>query len=184
MANEIQERNSTDRLHDLGLINWVICKIAARSVHAPRMHLFTTLARNKRLFWAWLPYSGVLLGRGRLPKEYTEVVILRVAYNSKCKYELQHHRRIAQKAGIDERMQVAISGSWKSDQLSYHHQALMKAVDNFMFFGEIQGTTMNWLANFLDQRQLVELCMLIGQYSTLASTIHSLGIPLDYQEQK
>ena len=45
----------------LGLINWVINKIAARVIQAPRMHLFATLGQHKRLFWAWFYFGAVLL---------------------------------------------------------------------------------------------------------------------------
>ena len=51
----------------LGLINWVINKIAARVIRAPRMHLFTTLGQHKRLFWAWF-FFGAVLYAGRLPQ--------------------------------------------------------------------------------------------------------------------
>ena len=65
----------------LGLINWVINKIAARVIRAPRMHLFTTLGQHKRLFWAWF-FFGAVLYAGRLPRPDTELVILRVALSA------------------------------------------------------------------------------------------------------
>lgn len=46
---------------ELGLVNWMISRLAARSIRAPQMHLFTTLGRHRLLFLAFLPYSGVLL---------------------------------------------------------------------------------------------------------------------------
>ena len=83
------------RFRQLGPINWVIHRFAARVIRVPRVHLFTTLGQHKRLFRAWLFLRGVLYA-GRLPKLDSELVILRVAHLRGCKYELQHHRRFAE----------------------------------------------------------------------------------------
>src|SRR5271156_4956464 len=70
---------------ELGPINWVLAKSAARTVRAPKMHLFATLGQHKRLFLSMMPYSAVLL-RGRLPLVDTELVILRVAHLRDSEY--------------------------------------------------------------------------------------------------
>src|SRR5277367_4353447 len=108
-AHEIGEvgRIPPGRFRQLGLINWVLAKIAARSIRAPEMHLFTTLGQRRSLFWAWSIYGGRLL-RGRLPRIDTELVILRVAHLRSCEYELQHHRQMARKAGLHADIQAAI----------------------------------------------------------------------------
>ena len=46
---------------ELGLLNWIIAKIGARSIRAPQFHLFQTLGQHKVLFLAFLIYSGQLL---------------------------------------------------------------------------------------------------------------------------
>ncbi|MGH3637093.1 MAG: carboxymuconolactone decarboxylase family protein, partial [Mycobacterium sp.] len=116
---------SSGKLRELGLINWVLAKFSARTVGAPQMHLFTTLGQHKRLFWMWLPYSGALL-RGRLPSTDTELVILRVAHLRGCEYELQHHRRMARRRGLDTKTQETIFG-WPeaSDGLTDRQRALL-----------------------------------------------------------
>ena len=40
-------RIPSGRLRQLGPINWVIAKLAARTVRAPEMHLFTTLGQRQ-----------------------------------------------------------------------------------------------------------------------------------------
>ena len=44
------------RFRELGPINWILAKSAARTVGAPQMHLFATLGQHKRLFLAMMPY--------------------------------------------------------------------------------------------------------------------------------
>lgn len=69
---------------ELGLPGWLFCKLTARVWGVPEFHLFTALAQHRRLFWSWIPFSGVLLYRGRLPKYDTEAVILRVGHLRGC----------------------------------------------------------------------------------------------------
>jgi AhpD family alkylhydroperoxidase len=167
----------------LGLINWVITKLAARQVRAPEMHLFTTLGQRRLLFWAWAVYGTRLLS-GRLPRVDSELVILRVAHLRTCEYELQHHRRMARKAGLDADIQAAIF-AWPhlpegaGETLSARQQTLLQATDEFIKDRTIASGTWQQLEGYLDRRRLIEFCLLASQYDGLAATISALGIPLD-----
>jgi 4-carboxymuconolactone decarboxylase len=90
------------------VFGWLFCKPAAPLSGVPEFHLFTMLARHKRLFWSWASFSGILLSRGRLPRSDTELVILRMAHLGGCEYEGQHHRRIALRQGVDADWQAKV----------------------------------------------------------------------------
>jgi alkylhydroperoxidase family enzyme len=173
---------SSGRLRDLGLINWVLAKSAARTVRAPQMHLFATLGQHKRLFLAMMPYSALLL-RGRLPRVDTELVILRVAHVRNSEYELQHHRLMGRRRGLNDQTQQAIF-AWPDspDGLSERQQALLRATDEFVNDRSISGEVWKRLAGHLDRRQIIEFCMLTGQYDALAATMSALKIPLDHPQ--
>lgn len=171
------------RFRQLGPINWLLAKLAARSVRAREMHLFTTLGQRQWLFWAWSIYGGRLL-RGRLPRIDTELVILRVAHLRSSEYELQHHRRMARKAGLDADMQATIF-AWPivpegaGERLSTRQRALLRATDEFVKDRTVSAGTWQELASHLDRRRLIEFCLLASQYDGLAATISALDIPLD-----
>jgi AhpD family alkylhydroperoxidase len=168
---------------ELGPINWVMAKLAARKVRAPEMHLFTTLGQRRLLFWTWSIYSGQLL-RGRLPAIDTELVILRVAHLRSCEYELQHHRTMARAKGLHADLQATIF-AWPDvsadarNSLTARQQALLQATDEFVKDRTITDSTWQQLAAHLDRRQLIEFCLLASQYDGLAATMHALEIPLD-----
>ncbi|MGB8387709.1 carboxymuconolactone decarboxylase family protein [Mycobacterium sp.] len=170
-------------LRELGPINWVVAKLAARTVRAREMHLFTTLGQRRLLFWAWMFYSGRLL-QGRLPRADTELVILRVGHLRACEYELQHHRRMAREAGLDADMQAAIF-AWPDppdgtgERLSARQRVLLAATDEFVKDRTMTSGTWQQLASHLDRRRLIEFCLLASQYDGLAATITALDIPLD-----
>ncbi|UQX11972.1 carboxymuconolactone decarboxylase family protein [Candidatus Mycobacterium methanotrophicum] len=179
-AGEVGRIPSSGRIRDLGLINWILGKFAARTVGAPQMHLFGTLGQHKRLFLAMMPYSGALL-RGRLPAIDTELVILRVAHLRSSEYELQQHRRLGRRRGLNDQTQKSIF-AWPaaSDRLSERQQALLSATDEYIHNRSIGDETWQRLSAHLDRRQLIEFCMLAGQYDGLAATMSALKIPLDH----
>jgi 4-carboxymuconolactone decarboxylase len=179
MNREVGRIPSSGRVRDLGLINWVVAKFAARTVGAPQMHLFGTLGQHKRLFLAMLPFSGALL-RGRLPRADTELVILRVAHLRNSQYELQHHRVMGRRRGLDDQVQEKIF-AWPDapDGLTDRQRALLTATDEFINNRSISAEVWQQLSSHLDRRQLIEFCMLAGQYDGLAATMSALDIPLD-----
>ncbi|BDB40346.1 MULTISPECIES: carboxymuconolactone decarboxylase family protein [Mycobacterium] len=183
-GNEVA-RIPPGRLRELGPLNWVVAKLAARKVRAPEMHLFTTLGSRQALFWTWAVYSGRLM-RGRLPTIDTELVILRVGHLRSCEYELQHHRGMARKAGLDAQAQAAIfawpdapDGEGPRKVLSARQQALLNATDELIKDRTISAGTWQQLAAHLNRPRLIEFCLLATQYDGLAATISALGIPLD-----
>ena len=146
------------------------------------MHLTATLGQHKRLFWAWLVFGAVLYA-GRLPRPDTELVILRVAHLRGCEYELQQHRRFAERRGVPADVQEKIFDWPDAEGLSSRRQALLKATDEFVEKRTIGGDAWDALSRHLNPRQLIEFCMLAGQYDALAATINALAIPLDFPEQ-
>jgi 4-carboxymuconolactone decarboxylase len=167
---------------ELGLFGWLFCKLAARIWGVPEIHLFTVLAQHPRLFWTWAPFGGVLLRRGRLPTRDTEVVILRVGHVRKSEYELQQHRRLAAKRGVDADTQAAIFAWPEGDELSPRLQALLTGVDELLSSRSLSDPTWQRLASYLSPRQLIEFVTLVGQYDALAMTLNTLGVPMDYPD--
>ncbi len=164
----------------LGVIGWLFCKLSARVWDVPELHLFTVLAQHKRLFWSWAPFSGMLLYRGRLPTRDTELVILRVGHLRACAYELQQHRRLALRRGLDPSLQAEIFAWPNSVELSPRQRALLAGVDELIASRTMSDEVWRLLAGHLERRQLIELVTLVGQYDALAMTLNTLRVPMDY----
>jgi AhpD family alkylhydroperoxidase len=168
---------------ELGPINWVIAKIGARSIRAPRFSLFNVLGQHKLLFLAWLPYSGVLLGRlGKLSRKDAELVILRVGHLRNCEYELQQHRRLAPTRGVDPGLQAKIFEGPDAEGLTERQRVLITATDEFVVTRGVSPETWTAMSSHLDKQQLIEFCLLTAQYDGLAATISTLKVPLDFPD--
>ncbi len=171
---------STGSLRELGPIGWIIAKVGARVIRAPRFHLMDVIGQHKLLLIAWLPYSGVLLNWGKLSRRDAELVILRVGHLRDCEYELQQHRRLARTRGLDDDTQARIFEGPDAEGLTDKQRILMTATDEFVITRSMSPETWSSLASHLDRKQLIEFCMLASQYDGLAATMATLKIPLDF----
>jgi AhpD family alkylhydroperoxidase len=173
---------ATGGVRDVGPINWVICRLGARGIGAPEFHLFNAMARHSALFWTWLPFSGVLLYWGRLPRRDAEVVILRVGHLRDCEYELQQHRRLARSRGVNDVLQQKVFEGPAAAGLTDRQRTLLTATDEFVLDRTVSAEAWAALATHLNQKQLIEFCFLAGQYDTLAATMNTLKLPLDFPD--
>ena len=167
---------------ELGPLNWIIAKLGARAIRAPRFALFNVIGQHRLLFLAWLPYSGLLLGRGKLSKQETELVILRVGHLRNSEYELQQHRRMARSRGVDAATQALIFEGPDAEGLTDRQRVLITATDEFVITRSMSTETWTALSTYLDKKQLIEFCMLAANYDGLAATIATLSIPLDFAD--
>jgi len=148
----------------------------------PQVHLFTTLGQHRRLLWSWLPFGAVLLSFGRLPRRDAELVILRVGHLRGCEYELQQHRRIAKRRGVDAETQAKVFEGPAADGLADRDRTLLGAVDELIDTRTLSQQTWQSLSAYLDRPQLIEFVTLVGQYDALAATLNTLKVPLDYPD--
>ena len=176
------ERVPVGGRRELGLVNWIISRLAARSIRAPQMHLFTILGQHRRLFLSFLPYSAVLLNWGKLPKADKELVILRVGHLRGSRYELQQHRRLARSRGVDPATQERIFAGPDSEGLSERQRALLRATDEFVGDRDLSDATFAALARHLSRLQIIEFCALAGHYDAIAGILASLRVPMDFPD--
>ncbi len=167
---------------ELGLLNWAISRVAARSIRARQMHLFTTLGQHKLLFLSFLPYSGVLLHWGKLPKRDTELVILRVGHLRGSEYELQQHRRLARSRGLGPDLQEKIFTGPDAAGLTDRERTLLTAVDEFVTDRDLSDDTFAALSAHLSRQQIIEFCALTGHYDAVAGILAALRVPMDFPD--
>jgi alkylhydroperoxidase family enzyme len=169
-------------LRELGPINWLIAKLGARVIRAPRFALFNVLGQHHLLFLAWGLYGLMLLAVGKLSRKDAEVVILRVGHLRNSEYELQQHRRLARSRGIDADLQAKVFDGPDADGLIDRHRVLITATDEFVMTRSMSKETWAAMTVHYNRKQLIEFCMLAAQYDGLAATIATLEVPLDFTD--
>lgn len=164
---------------DVGLLAWIVSRVAGRAIGTEPPNLFLTLGRHRKLFRVWLRFAGRLMPRGMLPRRDTELVILRVAHLTSCRYEFDHHARLGRRAGLGEADLERIVHGPDDSGWSARERALLSAVDRMHADRDLDDPSWESLRAHLDEREAIELCMLVGHYEMLATTIAALRIQPD-----
>jgi 4-carboxymuconolactone decarboxylase len=144
-----------------------------------RLNIFATLARNAELFKAWMPFGGYLLTAGTLSGRDRELVILRTALNCRSPYEWGQHVRISEAGGIDRETIDRVVEGPDAPGWSDAESALLRATDELHGAAKISDGTWAKLAEVYDERQLIEIPMLVGQYHMVAFMLNSLEVEQD-----
>ncbi len=139
------------------------------------MNLFTTLAHHPRLLKRWSAFGGMLLAGGALPARDREVLILRTAANTGADYEWGHHLPIGRHAGLTDEEMAGLA-RFTATGRAPHDDLLVRAADELHADSVIGNDTWDALAAVYDEQQLIEVCMVVGQYHLVGFTLNSLRI--------
>jgi AhpD family alkylhydroperoxidase len=165
---------------DVGALNWGIARllgVASGTSTPPR--IFTTLARKRRLFRAWLRFAGMLMPGGELRRSDSELVILRVAHRCGCEYEWRHHERLARRAGLDADAVARVRDGTRAPGWTPRQVALLRAVDELHERRALSDDCWDALRPHVTDNQAIELFMLIGHYEMLAMTLNAVRVEPD-----
>jgi alkylhydroperoxidase family enzyme len=166
------------RPRELGPLARIVAEIAGRVTGTGPPSIFTTLGQHPRLFRAWLRYSAQLMPFGHLPRRDTELVILRVAWQCRSTYEWHQHVPIALRVGLTPDEVAGVAGR-TPDVFTGRQLALLAASDELLAQRTLSDSTWSAVQATLGNREAIELCLLIGNYQGLASTIGGLGIQIE-----
>ena len=164
---------------DVGRVNALFARAAGAVTGGAPPNIFTTLARHRRLFRRWLRFAGALMPGGMLPRGETELLILRVAHNCRCDYEWHHHERLGVAAGLEREEVARVRDGPGAPGWSDRQELLLRAADELHAERAISDATWSGLRPSYSDRELIELCMLVGHYEMLAMTLNSLGVQPD-----
>jgi alkylhydroperoxidase family enzyme len=169
-------RISPGGLRELGLPIWAFTRLAGRVTRTGPPRIFTTLGRNRGLFWGWLHFAGRLMPGGKLPRIDTELVILRVAAVRGSDYEFEHHTPLGRRAGLADadiqRVRLGADAAGWNDRQSL----LLRVTESLLEQRDLDEPLWAELRAAEDERTCIELLMLVGHYDMLATTLHTLRV--------
>ncbi len=142
---------------------------------SPASNIFATLVRHPGLFRRWLPFGGKLLA-GKLPARDREMLILRTGWLCRSEYEWGQHVLLGRSAGLDDGDIDRIMTGPDTPGWSPFDATLLRAADELHDDGHITDATWAALAERYDERQLIEVPMVVGHYHLVSFTLNSLGV--------
>jgi alkylhydroperoxidase family enzyme len=137
-----------------------------------------TMLRHPDLFSRHTDVGIQLLCNGALSKRDRELAILRIGWLCQAPYEWGEHVIVAKSVGIDKQEIERITRGSEAPGWNEHEQAILRAVEELHRDALISDATWATLSKRLDDRQLIELPILIGQYQAVAYYQNSLRLRL------
>jgi alkylhydroperoxidase family enzyme len=152
---------------------------ALRWSDGSELNIFSTLARHPKLLKKWSEFGGVLLYGGVLPARERELLILRTGLLCRAHYEWGQHIPIALACGVTQEEVDRVPAGPDAAGWSEDDAMLLRAADELHADATIGDATWAALSARFDEQQLIELCMVVGQYHLVAYTLNSLGVQFE-----
>ena len=145
----------------------------------PPLVLFTTLARDPRLFFKF--FNSGLLDRGHLTIRQREIVIDRVTATCGAEYEWGVHvSTFAAKASLSEdQIDSLTTGGPGDDCWEDADRVLIRLCDCLHTSCTVDDELWVELSSYHSDEAILELLMLAGTYRTVSYLVNSLRLPVE-----
>lgn len=145
----------------------------------PPLALFTTLARDPRLFERFR--NGGLLDKGNLSLRQREIVIDRVTALCRSEYEWGVHVALfGARAGLDDaQLRSLVHGGDDDPSWSPEESALIRACDRLHATCDLDDASWQALRKAFDDEAVMEILLLAGFYRTVSYLTNALRLPLE-----
>lgn len=137
-----------------------------------------TMLRHPDLFARQTEIGIQLLARGALPPRERELAIMRVGWLCGAPYEWGEHAIIAKTVGVTSADIERVIQGPDAPGWSERERAVLRAVEELFDDSMISDETWAVLAAHFNDKQLIELPILIGQYQTVAYYQNALRLRL------
>jgi alkylhydroperoxidase family enzyme len=137
-----------------------------------------TMLRHPELLVRHTEVGVQLLGKGALSFRDREFAVLRIAWLCQAPYEWGEHVRVGKRFGLTSDDIARVVEGPSAHGLNEHESAILRAVDELYDDAMISDDTWHTLAKRLNDQQLIELPIIVGQYQSVAYYQNSLRLRL------
>ena len=107
------------------------------------------------------------------------MLILRTGWNCQAPYEWGQHVLIGRAAGLSDDTFALLCSDVPSPDTDPWDALLITAADELHRDAGLSDATWSQLASRYDDRQLIEVPMVVGAYHQVSFVLNALGVPLD-----
>jgi alkylhydroperoxidase family enzyme len=141
-------------------------------------NVLATMLHHPALAGSFNRFGNVLLREPVIGHRERELMLLRVAWRTRARYEWVHHVRLAKRYGLDARDLAAVAQG-DSESWSPLERDLVAATDQLLDHYRIDDDTWGRLRGQLNDAQLVELPFIVGAYTCLAMAFNSWDLQVE-----
>jgi 4-carboxymuconolactone decarboxylase len=141
-------------------------------------NFFKTFVRHKELFRVWNEFGRTVFN-GHLPDRDRELLVLRVAWLTRCRFEWASHEPLVRQMGMTDHEIAGIVEGPTASCWNELDAALLDAVDELMLDNTVADATWSVLRDSYDDLQLLEIPVVVGQYQLVAYFNNTIGVEPD-----
>ena len=143
------------------------------------MNVFATFVRHPKLFANSNKFGWYVLFEQTLPHRDREILILRIGWLCRAKYEFGQHTRVGKSVGLTDEEILRITKGPDEPGWSTFDAALVRTVDDLYYDAIISDATWKTLSERYNESQLLDAIFTVGQYNLVSWALNSLGVQLD-----
>lgn len=144
----------------------------------PLHSFYAILAHSPDLFASYMDLGVAITAGCALPDRWRELLILRTGWLCGAPYQWGEHVISARQMGLLEEEVERVTFGSAADGWDERDRAVIRAAEELHADAMICEATWQALADFLDERQLLEVPIVVGHYHTTAYVQNALRIAL------
>lgn len=141
-------------------------------------NVLATMLHHPAIAGSFNRFGNVLLTQPAIGHRERELMLLRVAWRTRARYEWVHHVRLAARYGLDAGDVEAIARG-DSESWSPLERDLVAATDQLLDRYRIDDDLWDRLRDRLSDTQLVEVPFIVGAYTCLAMAFNSWELQVE-----
>lgn len=161
---------------------WAIAARIRQAAGAPAAgevpEYVATFLKHPSLYEKHVALGTELLGNATLAIRDRELAVLRTAWLLGAPYEWGEHVAIGKRAGLSDAEVGRITHGSQDPGWNAHDRSILRAAEDLRSDAMISDGTWAELAAFLDEKQLIELTYVIGNYTKVAYFQNALRLRL------
>jgi len=143
------------------------------------LNIFATFARRPAALKSFLKWGNYILQETDLSPREREILILRTGHRCDSGYEFHQHTRIGLRSGLSEEDILALRQDVAEGRWSKREVLLIKAADELFEDSFVSTVTWDALAQTYSEAQLMDIVMVIGQYTQVSMLLNSFGVQIE-----
>ena len=151
-------------------------EVRERFGDGPILNIFRTLSHHPKLLKRWLVFGNHVLQKSSLDPRDREILILRIGWLCRAGYEWGQHVVIARRVGLSDDEIERIADGAEAPGWNAREAALLRASDELHADAFVADATWKELAEYYDERQLLDILFTVGQYNMVSMVLNSLGV--------
>ncbi|MBC6438900.1 MAG: carboxymuconolactone decarboxylase family protein [Rhodospirillales bacterium] len=143
------------------------------------LNIHNVIARNPVLMRNYVDFRNHVVTESTLSARQREIIILRVAHQTACAYEWDHHVVRGRDADLSDEDIVRVRHGAGAEGWSTDEALLISAVDDMLVNTEIAPETWSAMCEVFDDNQLLDTFFTIGTYFIMSTILKTAKVPLE-----